>query len=327
MATQTAGYTLLEMAKNIAPDGTQMQIAKTMAKEMPLLLDIKWYPSNDIWVHKSLRQAKESSGSWRGINEYVSSGVTLTDEQMDVIGIIEDFATYDKLWIDRQPDPAMARNGRALMHIQGMSKEICSTYLYGNNKVTPKKPHGIAPRIASLGRYAVGCGGTGSDLSSIYVVTWGEGLVYGIYPKHGESPGGEFLLKHTDMGVRVDTNSNGNKLIVYEDNFKFEGGLVVEDNRCLGRLANIETSGAVNTFDEDKLIELIGNMVVGEGTVIYCNETILTQMRIRMKDKQNIYFTPGKGAGLFGEPVMFFDNIPIRKIDSSILLNTESAIS
>lgn len=327
MATSAAGYTLLEMAKNIAPDGSQMRIAKTMAKAIPLILDMPWYPSNDIWTHKSLRQAKESAGSWRGINEYVASGITLTDEQMDVIGIIEDFATYDKLWIDRQPDPTMARNGRALMHIQGMSKEICSAFLYGNHKVSPKKPHGIAPRVASLGRYVIGCGGTGNDTTSIYVITWGEGKVYGVYPKHGESPGGEFLLKHTDMGVRVDVNSSGNKLIVYEDNFKFEGGLVVENPMCLGRVANIETAGVVNLFDKDKLIELIGNMEIDENTVIYANETILTQMRIQLSDKQNIYYTPGKGAGLFGEPVMFFDGIPIRKIDSSILLNTESAIS
>lgn len=327
MSTLTAGYTLLEMAKQIGPDGSQMTIAEIMAKEMAILLDIPWFPSNDIWSHKSLRQAKTSGGSWRGINEYVAGGVTLTDEIMDVIGIIEDFATYDKLWIDRQPDPSKARMGRARMYIEGMSQEICSAFLYGNNKVTPKKPHGLAPRLNALGRYVLGQGGSGGDTSSIYVVTWGEGRVYGIYPKTGDSPAGEFPVQHRDMGDKVDTNSSGNKLIIYEDNFKFEGGLVVEDARCLGRLANIETAGAVNTFDEDKLIDLVSRLKVAEGTKMYCNETILTQMRIRMKDKNNIYFNPGKGTGLFGEPVLYFDSIPIRKIDSAILLNTEAVVA
>ena len=50
-------------------------------------------------------------------------------------------------------------------------------------------------------------------------------------------------------------------------------------------------------------------------------------MRIRMKDKQNIYFNPGKGTGLFGEPALYFDSIPIRKIDSAILLNTEDTVA
>ena len=330
MSTLLAGYTLLEMAKQIGPDGTQMIIAEIMAKEMAMLLDIPWFPSNDIWSHKSLRQAKLSGGTWRGINEYVAAGTTLTDEIMDVIGIVEDFAVYDKLWIDRQPDPGKARMGRARMYIEGMSQEICSAILYSNNKVTPKKPHGLAPRLNALGRYVIGNSGTGSDLTSCYVVTWGEGKCYGIYPKTGQAPGGEFPVMHKDMTGpegRVDTNSSGNKLVIYEDNFKFEGGIVIEDVRSIGRLANIETAGTTNTFDPDNLITLIGNMKVTEKTVIYVNETILTQMRIAMKDKQNVYFNPGKGTGLFGEPVLYFDSIPVRKIDSAILLNTESAVA
>ena len=330
MATLAAGYTLLEMAKQIDPEGNQMTIAEIMAKEMSMLLDIPWYPSNDIWSHKSLRQAKLSSGSWRGINEYITAGVTLTDEIMDVIGIIEDFAVYDKLWIDRQPDPNKARMGRARMYLEGISQSICSAFLYGNNKVTPKQPHGIAPRLNAVGRYVIDGVGTGGNLSSCYVVTWGEGRTYGIYPRTGQAPGGEFPVQHKDMTPpegRVDTDSTGKKLIVYEDNFKFEGGLVIEDPRCIGRYANIETVLAANTFDKDKLITLIGRMKVNDTTRIYANETVLTQMRILMADKQNIYFTPGKGSGLFGEPVLYFDAIPIRKIDSSILLNTETVVA
>lgn len=327
MATLTAGYTLLEMAKSIGPDSTQMTIAEIMAKEMALLADIPWYPANDIWSHKSLRQAKLSSGTWRGINEYVSPGTTLTDEILDVIGIIEDFAVYDKLWIDRQPDPAKARMGRARMYIEGMSQAICSAFLYGNSAVTPKQPHGLAPRLGTLGRYVIGASGTGSDVTSVYVVTWGDGAGYGIYPKTGQSPGSEFPVIHRDMGEKVDTNSSGNKLVVYEDNFKFEGGLVIEDPRCVGRVANIETAGSTNIFNEDLLIQLLNRMKVGAGTRIYCNETIKTQMEIALKNKTNVNYTSDSGEGLAGEPVLRFRGIPVRKIDSAILLDTETAIS
>lgn len=330
MATLGAENSIIEMAKNIAPDGSQMTIAMTMAREMPIFLDIPWFPSNDAWMHKSLQSAKLSTGTWRGTNEYVPSGKTLTREQYDVIGIIEDFASYDKLWIDRQPDPNKARLGRAKMHIEGMSQEVCSAFLYGNNKINPKKPHGFAPRLNALGRYVLGCSGTGSDLSSLYIVTWGEGCVYGVFPKNGTAPGGEFPVMHkstTGPEGRVDTDSSGNKLIVYEDNFKFEGGIVVEDPRCLGRVCNIETAGTTNILSSSVVSEVIGRMKVTEKTVIYANETIITQMRNLMNAKVNVYFEPGKGAGLFGEPVLYFDTIPIRKIDSSILLNTESALS
>lgn len=327
MATLTAGYTLLEMAKGIGPDSTQMTIAETMAKEMALLGDIPWYPANDIWSHKSLRQGKLSGGSWRGINEYVTPGTTLTDEIMDVIGIIEDFAVYDKLWIDRQPSPAKARMQRARMYLEGMAQSICSAFLYGNSAVTPKQPHGLAPRMNVLGRYVIGASGTGNDVTSVYIVTWGEGACYGIFPKTGQTPGSEFPVTHRDMGEKVDTNSSGNKLVVYEDNFKFEGGLVIEDPRCAGRVANIETAGTSNLFDEDYLITLLNRMKVGAGTRIYCNETIKTQMEIMLKDKTNVNYTADKGDGLGGEPVLRFRGIPVRKIDSAILLDVEAAIA
>jgi hypothetical protein len=101
----------------------------------------------------------------------------------------------------------------------------------------------------------------------------------------------------------------------------------VRDQRSIGRLANIESAGASNTFDEDNLIKLLNNMNIGDGTRIYCNETILTQMQIRLKDKNNVNYTQDNGDGLSGMPPMRFQGIPIRKIDREILLNTEAAIS
>lgn len=330
MATSTAGYTMVEMAKAIAPDGSQMTIAMTLAKEMSMFFDIPWYPSNDIWSHKSLRSAKLATGTWRALGEYIAGGKVLTDEVDDVIGIVEDFATYDKLWIDRQPDPAKARLGRAKMYLEGIAQTIMTAFLYGNNNISPKQPHGFAPRLASTGRYVLSGGGSGSDTTSIFIVTWGEGQVYGVYPKHGMSPGSEFPIAHRSMTGpegKVETNSSGNKLIVYEDNFKFEGGLVVEDPRCVGRYANIETAGSSNIFDEDYLIRLKNRMKITEKTVMYANETITTQMEIKLKDKNNVNFTPGGGQGLSGDPIVRFAGIPVRNIDSSILLDTETALS
>ncbi len=68
-------------------------------------------------------------------------------------------------------------------------------------------------------------------------------------------------------------------------------------------------------------------MKIGAGTRIYCNETIKTQMEIMLKDKTNVNYTADKGDGLGGEPMLKFRGIPVRKIDSAILLDTETAIS
>lgn len=211
------------------------------------------------------------------------------------------------------------------MYLEGMSQSLGSAFLYGNSAVTPKQPHGLAPRLNALGRYVVGAGGSGGDTTSIFVVNWGEGACYGVYPKTGQAPGSEFPITHRDMGEKVDTNLSGNKLVVYEDNFKFEGGLVIEDPRCVGRIANIEVTGTSNIFDEDLLITLINRMKLTGRPVIYANEVITTQMQIALKNKLNVNFTPGEG--LSGGPVVYFQGIPVRKIDSAILLNTETVVA
>jgi len=102
--------------------------------------------------------------------------------------------------------------------------------------------------------------------------------------------------------------------------------MVIRHPRAIGRVANIEAAGVDNLFNEDHLITLLNNMEKGPGTRIYCNETILTQMQIRCKDKNNVYYTPG-GSALSGEPPLYFNGIPIRQLAREILLNTEAVVA
>lgn len=328
MATLTADYTLLEMAKRIDPDGKQATIAEIMAKEVQMLLDIPFYPSNDIWSHKSTRRANLPSGTWRGLNEYVSSEKSQVDEVLDIIGICETFAAYDVEYINNMPNPKQARLTEAKAFIEGLAQSLCTAFLYSNNKIYPKRPHGIVPRLNALGRYVVSAGGT-SALTSIYVASWDADTVFGVYPKNSEAPGNAdgYPVIHTDLGERVDVDSTGKKLRVYEDNFKIKAGLVIKDTRCIGRVANIPSGTASAVSFEDNLITLVDRMKIGANARIYMNETIISACRIRMKDKNNVHWTPGKGAGIFGAPVMYFDEIPIRKIDSAILLNSEAQVT
>ena len=111
----------------------------------------------------------------------------------------------------------------------------------------------------------------------------------------------------------------------YRDHFQVKCGLVVRNPRCIGRFANIESSGSSDIFDEDDLITLLNNMKTGPSTRIYVNQTIQTQAEIRLKDKTNVYWTSANGID--GVPFLSFRGIPVRKIDKSILLNTETAIT
>ncbi len=327
MALLAADYTIAEAAKRIDPDGKQAKIAEIMTREISLLLDMPFYPSNDIWSHKSIRRASRlSTGGWRGLNEYVPSEASQVDEAVDIIGICEKYASYDIEYINNMPDPRQSRLTEAKFFIEELAQILTSVLLYSNNRVNPKAPHGIAPRLNTLGRYVISGGGV-ANLTSIYVIGWGEDTVFGVYPKNSEGGKADgYPIIHTDLGERVDTNAAGHKLRVYEDNFKVKAGLVIRDPRCIGRVANINSATAATVPIEDFLSELIDRMKLNVGSKIYMNENLITACRIRMKNKNNVNFTPNRGTGLFGEPVLFFDEYPIRKIDSAILLNSEVAV-
>jgi hypothetical protein len=325
MALNTSDYSLVEQAKRIDPDGTQALIAEVLNRKMGgILQEWPWLPSNDIWVNKTTRRGSLPAGSRRKINQRITASVSRTTEIMDVIENLEDYCEVDQMLVDSMPSPAQFRSGEVDAFIEGLGQTIASDILYADSFADPDAMHGLAARMDTLdGRFVIGEGGAGSDVTSIFVVTPGQTTCHLIYPKNMTATMG---VQHTDKG-QVTSETSGGSMEIYRDHFVIKCGMVVRDPRAIGRLANIESAGSDNTFDENNLITLLNNMTTNENTRIYCNETILTQMQIRAKDKANINYTHDGGNGLSGMPSIQFNGVPIRRIDREILLNTETAIS
>lgn len=325
MATQTSKYSLVEQAKRIDPDGDQAKIAEVLDRKTGgILSEAPWMPSNDIWTNKTTRRASLPSGSRRRLNQRIAASVSRTTEIMDVIENIEDYMDVDAQIVDSMPSPAMFRSGEVDAFVEGLGQTVVGDILYGDSNADPDAMHGLSARMSTLdGRFVIGEGGSGSDVTSIYVVNWDPNSCYLAYPKNMSVDLG---VRHTDKGQLTSETTDG-LMEIYRDHFVIKCGMVVRDPRAIGRLANIESAGASNTFDEDNLIKLLNNMNTGPGTRIYVNETILTQMQIRLKDKNNVNYTSDDGNGLSGQSPLRFNNFPIRQIDREVLLNTEAAIS
>lgn len=325
MATLTSNYSLVEQAKRIDPSGNQAKIAEVLNRNVGnILSEAPWMPSNDIWTHKTTRRGTLPAGSRRKLNQRISQSVSRTTEIMDVIENIEDYSDVDVLLADSMPSPAMFRAGEVDAFIEGLGQTVVSDIIYADSNADPDSMHGLAARMGTLdGRFVIGASGTGADLTSIYIVNWSQNTAHLLYPKNLAANLG---VQHTDKG-QVTSETTGGLIEVYRDHYTIRCGLSIRDPRSIARLANIESSGATNTFDEDDLIALVNNMRTSAGTRIYVNETIQTQMQIKLKDKTNVNYTMDGGDGLSAAPLMRFQGIPIRKIDREILLNTESAIS
>jgi len=324
MGALTSTYSMVEQAKRIDPSGNQALIAEVLNRKMGQILnEAPWMPSNDVWTNKTTRRGSLPTGSRRKLNARVTQSVSRTTEIMDVIEQLEDYCDVDAALVESMPSPALFRAGEVDAFIEGLGQTIASDIIYGNANVNPDSMHGLAPRLEKIdARFVIDGSGTGSDVTSAYVVTWGQTTAFLIYPKNMAATLG---VQHQDKG-QVTSELAAGLMEVYRDHFVIRCGMVVRDPRAIGRVANIESAGTLNTFDEDKLITLLNNMNTGAGTRIYVNDTILTQMQIRMKDKNNVYFTPG-GNALSGEPPLYFQGVPIRQIAREILLNTEDAIS
>lgn len=329
MATLAPGYSLVEQAKRIDPDGKLASIVEVLDRETGMILqEAPWMQSNDQWTHKTVRRGTLPNGAWRKLNQGVATEVSRVTEVLDVIGMLETYAEYDKMYIDSMPSPAIARMQEATAFIEGLGQTLVSAILYADANLDPDKMHGLAPRLGTLdGKFVIGAGGTGSDLTSIYVLTWGVDKAHFIYPKNMPKTMG---INHNDLGeVTISTATTGAASTAqyqgYRDHYQVVCGLTIRHPKCIGRVANIETAGASNTFDEDHLIALLNNMKVDANTRIYCNQTVKTQAEIRLKDKTNVNWTADKG--LDGLPFLRFRGVPVRMIDRDILLDTETAIS
>lgn len=313
--------TLLELAKRHDPNGDSAAIAEVLEETNEILQDAIYLEANDKTSNKSTRRLTLPTGTWRKLNKGVGTESSQTVEQIDNLGMLESFSKVDKALADRATNPMEFRNNEALAFVEGLGQTFADTLVYGNDAIDTEQFTGLAPRLASLvDDHVVSAGGSGSDLTSIYVVQWGERMVHMVYPQGDPHMG----IMHDDLGVNKVLDDDGNGFMAYEDHFKLQTGLVVRDERCIARNCNIEVSGSSNLFDEDDLIAMLNELPFqGRGAVIYVNKKIKTQMQIRLKNKANVNFSVGEG--LSGRPVLFFDGVPVHRVDA--ITNTESEIT
>ena len=321
----TAQLTLLELANQRGPDGNLMVVAEVLNESNPAMYDAPWIEANGTTFHKIVRRATLPSGTWRRLNGGVAVESTQTTTVQETIGMLEVYSEADVALGKMASNPAAFRTNYAKTFIEGLGQHLADTLIYGNASVDTEEFTGLAPRLNDLGQdNVISAGGSGGDTTSIFIVQWGENKVHMIYPRGNPTLG----VQHTDLGeVTVSTSTtaaaNQAQFQAYRDHFKVYCGLAVEDARCIARVANIESSGTSNIFDEDDVITLLNAMPNnGAGAVIYCNQTVLTQMAINAKDKSNVWYDP---KAPWGAPIAYFWGHPVRRMDA--IVNSETAVA
>lgn len=327
MATEvdvSAQHTLGELAKRTNNKQT-LDIATNLAKLAPVIGDAYWKEANRLTDHVHTRAAALPSGTWRAVNEGVDPEAAQTLQITEPIGYLEDRSEIDELLIKLAPQPRQYRYDEDMLHLEGLAQTIETAFWYSVETTHPKKFDGIATRYATLSPTPDNVFNAGEDTAnkgtSAYIIKWGPGSVFCIYPGGSKTMG----IEKNDMGKELITTSGTTRLYMWVSQFIFNMGICVRDHRCIQRLANINgTSGeATNQVDENKLIEMYNNIPGGhEGCVMYVNKLVMTQLAIKAKDKPNVFW-PTKDA--FGRPVINFWDIPIHT--SEMIVNTEAILA
>ena len=318
---QHSQYTLVELAKR-TNNGNLLEIAEVLSITKEMFQDAVWVEANQTASHVGTKRTNLPSGTHRQANQGVASEASSTKQVAEPICRLEAHSRVDEAILDLAPDKAKARSQEDLAFVEGLGQTIETNMIYGDIDTNPEQIDGLATRYdATADANVIGASGTGNDTTSLWIIEWGPMKVHMIYPK-----GSQAGLQTEDMGKQLVTNDSGSTYFwAWFTKFVAWYGLYVHDDRCVQRIANIETSGSTNTLDDDDIIEalnLLPQAGGGGSTAIYVNRTLKTQLEILAKDKDNVNYTSDNA---FGVPLTRFRGIPVRLCES--IVNTESAIS
>ena len=207
--------------------GRVATIIELLSQTNEILDDMMVMEGNLPTGHKTTVRTGLPQATWRLLNTGVPNAKSTTAQIVDTCGNLETYAVIDKDIADLNGNTAEFRLSEVKAFLEGMSQQVASTIIYGNQFLNPERFTGLAPRYSTVN-------------TSIWVTTWGNDTLHGTFPK-GKITG----LQHRDMGEWPVLDSAGNTYQAYRDHFKWEIGLTLRDWRYQARIANIDRGNRI----------------------------------------------------------------------------------
>lgn len=317
--------TLADLAKRVDPDGGMALIVEALAKKSPGVQDALWKESNARFINRTTRRVGLPTIHRRSVNKGIPPSKSVTGQLDDVVAMFEAESKVDaRLVAGLDAERLKAtRWGEDVAFVEAMGQQCESDLFYANHFTEPDAMHGLAPRFASLAHeQVINAGGSGSDCSSAWFVTWDQNAVHGLYGQ-GQRMG----WWNEDLGRQRVEDADGNSLMAYINRFYWDVGLCVRDERFVSRVANIDIGALGGGTPPDIIEPLVEGyhrleMVEPGKTKLYVNRDVYLHLHLQAMDKSNVNLSLQDFAGR--QVVMFID-VPVRKTDG--ILSTEAALT
>lgn len=334
MATIGTYLNLADLRKSLDPDGQVAKIVEILDESNVVNQYLPWKEGNLITGHQHTIRAGLPASSWGMINVGVAATKGTKVQVTDVCGELIQKSDIDRRLAELNGMKAAWRLDEDHAHIEGLSQDFESAIFYSNVKTDPEQIYGLAPRYAAgdtagdSGTSAdnvLDGGGTGSDNTSIWLVTFAPDKTFGIFPK-----GMQAGLKVEDVGLTELLDSDGNSYRGYRTYYYWRIGLAVADWRYNVRIANID----VSDLDTDasagaNLIELMIraiHRVPTRGTgkrVFFVNKHTYEYLDHQTYNGSNMHLQYGKDE--HGREIVVFRGTPVVKSDG--IVATEEAVT
>src|SRR6516164_3637501 len=338
--------TYADWAKRVEDGYRIASIIELLSQTNEILEDMLVLEGNLPTGHKTTVRTGLPQATWRLLNQGVPNAKSTTAQIVDTVGNLETYAVIDKDIADLNGNTAEFRLSEVRAFLEGMSQQVASTLIYGNQFANPDRFTGFAPRYSTINpansqtaANILAGGGLSNTNTSLWLVTWGSDTLHATFPK-GKITG----LQHRDMGEWPVQDVSGNTYQAYRDHFKWEIGLVLRDWRYAARICNIDvtqltgvsaanlinllvralyrlptqpvSAGTIQTSDTPAVRADMGR------TVIYCNRVVRTYLDLQAMNKTNVLL---RIEEFEGKPITTFRGIPVRTCDA--LANNESNVT
>ncbi|SAL47424.1 hypothetical protein AWB74_02131 [Caballeronia arvi] len=337
----TKNPTLLDAAKSLDPDGSTADVVELLNQTNEILLDATFIEGNLPTGHRTTVRTGLPTVVWRRLYGGVPASKSTRAQVDEACGLLEARNEIDVKVAALNGNTAAFRLSEASAFLESMNETMASTLIYGDTQVNAERFTGLAPRFGAISGAAnannvIDCGGTGSANTSMWLVTWGDQTLHGIFPK-----GSKAGIIHQDLGEIDAFDANNNRFRAVADRWEWNCGIALKDWRYIVRAANIDTTvlttssnaptfpgtGTTSSGTPTDLIQTMIRMTAriprqGMGRqVFYVNRTIGEMLRVQALNKSQNALSVSEAQG---QITTSFLGIPIRIVDS--ILSTEGRV-
>ena len=318
--------TMQDMAARIGQKGdlATQKVVELQSQTNALFSVLPFKPCNDGTKEVVVYRKELPEVAWRMINKGVAPGKSATGQVSFSCGGVEAYADVDERLLKINKNSNTWRLSENYAYQEAMAQKMATTFFYGDEKINPAGFTGLSAFYYATSQDAlysdqiIDAGGTGNNLTSLWIMTFSDDTLYGIHPE--TIPAG---YKYEDMG-RVEMRDNNNGIFYgYRSKYNWDMGLALRDPRYVVRMANIDTTQLSSTTFIPNLIKAYNQIYNPDHgrTVIMCNRQVQTYLSILASEKANVNLHIDEFAG---KKIEHFWDAPILRCDA--ILNTESQL-